>query len=82
MSEAEEERKEWIRLVQKVLTSMNHLRGEVYEVITSDTETYDRICDDLRTMIERLQSVDDERFLRAEDELANAERRRLEEFGI
>lgn len=82
MSEAGELRKEWIRLVQKVLTSMGHIRGEVYAVITYDAETYDRICDDLRIMIERLEAADPERFLRAEDELANAERRRLEQFGI
>ena len=82
MSDAEALRKEWIGLVQKVLTSMNHIRGEVYAVITYDPETYDRICDDLRIMIERLQAADPERFLRAEEELADAERRHLEEFGI
>jgi len=82
MSEADALRKAWIRLVQKALNSVGHIRGEMYEVITGDYETYDRICDDLRIMIERLQSADDERFLRGEGELADAERRRLEQFGV
>lgn len=75
-------RKEWIDHVQKTLLRMKHLRGEMYAVITDDDETYDRICDDLRIMIERLEAADAERFLRAEDELADAERHRLEQFGI
>lgn len=61
---------------------MQHLRGELYEVITGDDETYVRICDDLRIMIERLEAADDEAFLRAEESVANTERRRLEAFGI
>lgn len=68
--------------IQKALSRMQHFRGELYEVITSDDETYVRICDDLRIMIERLEAADDERFLRAEQELLDAERRRLEAFGI
>ena len=75
-------RKEWIDHVQKTLLRMQHLRGELYEVITGDDETYVRICDDLRIMIERLEAADDEAFLRAEESVANTERRRLEAFGI
>lgn len=82
MSKAGTLRKEWIDHVQKTLLRMRHLRGELYAAITDDAETYDRICDDLRIMIERLEAADAERFLRAEEELANAEQRRLEEFGI
>ena len=75
-------RKEWIDHVQKTLSRMQHLRGELYEVITGDDETYVRVCDDLRIMIERLEAADDEAFLRAEESVANTERRRLEAFGI
>lgn len=82
MSNAAEMRKEWIDHLQKTILRMKHLRGDLYEVITGDDETYVRICDDLRIMMERLEAADDERFLRAEQELCYAERRRLEEFGI
>lgn len=82
MSEAERLRKEWIDHIQKTLLRMRHLRGELYAAITDDHETYDRVCDDLATMIERLQAADAEQFLRADDTLENAERRRLEEFGV
>lgn len=75
-------RKEWIDNLQKTLLRMTHLRGELYEAITDDNETYDRICDDLRIMIERLEAADDEKFLRAEEAVNDAERRRLEAFGI
>jgi len=71
-----------IEHIQAALRRMVHFRGELYETITGDEETYVRICDDLRIMIERLQAADDERFLRAGQELLDAERRRLEEFGI
>lgn len=79
---AETERKEWVDLIQKVLVRMISIRGEMYAQITGDNETYVRVCDDLRIMIEHIQAADGERFLRAADELVDAERRRLEEFGI
>jgi hypothetical protein len=82
MSMAVELRKEWIEHVQKTLLRMNHLRGELYEAITDDNETYVRICDDLRIMIERLEAADDEKFLNGEEAVNDAERRRLEAFGI
>lgn len=82
MSKADELSKEWIDHLQKTLLRMQHLRGELYEAITGDKETYVRICDDLRLMIERLEAADDERFLRAEQEIYDTERRRLEAFGV
>ena len=82
MSAAGELRNEWIDNLQKTRLRMIHLRGELYEAITGDSETHDRICDDLRTMIERLEAADDEAFLRAEDAVNDAERLRLEAFGI
>ena len=75
-------RKEWIDNIQKTLLRMIHLRGELYEAITGDGETHDRICDDLRIMIERLEAADDEAFLHAENAVADAERRRLEAVGV
>lgn len=82
MSMAGELRQEWIDHVQKTLLRMSHLRGELYEAITDDDATYNRICDDLRIMIERLEAADDEKFLRAEEAVDNAERRRQEAFGV
>lgn len=82
MSEAERLRKEWIDSIQKTLLRMRHLRGELYAVITDDHETYDRVCDDLQIMIERLGSADGEQFLRAEGALHDAEQRQMEGFGV
>lgn len=75
-------RQSMIERLQKVLTSYSRFSTEHYRVITQDETSAPLIVATLQHMITQLEQADSERFLRADEELYNEERRHLEQFGI
>lgn len=79
---ATEMRQAMIERPQKVLTSYTRFDANLYEAITQDAESDAIFTATLKRMINALGEADDEAFLHAEESVENAERRRLEQFGI
>lgn len=71
-----------IERLEKTLTSFSRLSSEVYKVVTQDEFSCNVVTDTLKQMIANLRAADDEEFLRAEGNIADRERRRLEGFGV
>lgn len=58
-----------IQTLQEALVCLSDLRGELYEIASDDYRQYDGICNDLYSMIRRLQAMSDEQFSQAKSRL-------------